>query len=46
MTEDDYWERVRDIRKDEQILYDERYTTAGECPDNYRNRESNDDQPF
>ena len=30
MTEDDYWERVRDIRKDEQILYDKRYTTAGE----------------
>ena len=46
MTEDDYWERVRDIRKDDQILYDKRYTPAGEYPDNYRNRESNDDQPF
>ena len=43
MTEDDYWERVRDIHKDDQILLDERYTPAGECPDNYRNRESNDD---
>ena len=32
MTEDDYWERVRDIRKDEQILLDERYTPAEENP--------------
>lgn len=39
MTEDDYWERVRDIRKDEQILYDERYTPPEENPDNWRNQE-------
>ena len=38
---DAYWERVRDIRKDNKILYDPRYTPAEECPDNYRNRESN-----
>ena len=36
MTEDDYWERVRDIRKDDQILYDKRYTPPEENPDNYR----------
>lgn len=36
MTEDDYWEMRRDIRKDEQILYDERYTPAKENPDNWR----------
>lgn len=36
MTEDDYWERVRDIRKDEQILYDDRYTPPSENPDNWR----------
>lgn len=35
MTEDDYWERVRDIRKDEQILFDECYTPAEENPDNW-----------
>ena len=35
MTEDDYWERVRDIRKDEQILYDKRYTPAEENPLNH-----------
>ncbi|WP_185963385.1 hypothetical protein [Corynebacterium guaraldiae] len=40
---DAYWERVRDIRKDNKILYDPRYTPAGECPDNYRNREDNND---
>lgn len=39
MTEDDYWERVRDIRKDDEILYDERYTPAEENPNNWRNRE-------
>ena len=32
MTEDDYWERVRDIRKDDQILYDKRYTPKEENP--------------
>ncbi|OFP21977.1 hypothetical protein HMPREF2996_02445 [Corynebacterium sp. HMSC066C02] len=36
MTEDDYWERVRDIRKDDQILYDERFTPPSENPDNWR----------
>lgn len=41
MTADDYWERVRDIRKDDQILYDERYTPAEENPDNHRNKENN-----
>lgn len=40
---DAYWEMRRDIRKDDQILYDPRYTPAGECPDNYRNREANND---
>ena len=39
MTEDDYWEMRRDIRKDDQILFDERYTPAEECPDNWRNQE-------
>ncbi|OHO60917.1 hypothetical protein [Corynebacterium sp. HMSC036D02] len=39
MTEDDYWERVRDIRKDDQILYDERYTPKEENPDNWRQRD-------
>lgn len=38
MTEDDYWERVRDIRKDDEILYDERYTPPSENPDNWRQR--------
>ncbi|MHA7726204.1 hypothetical protein [Corynebacterium hesseae] len=39
MTEDDYWERVRDIRKDDEILFDERYTPPEENPDNWRNQE-------
>lgn len=39
MTEDDYWERVRDIRKDDEILYDERFTPPEENPDNWRNQE-------
>ena len=32
---DDYWERVRDIRKDDQILYDKRYTPPEENPLNH-----------
>ncbi|MTD91135.1 hypothetical protein [Corynebacterium hiratae] len=39
MTADDYWERVRDIRKDDQILYDERFTPPSENPNNWRNRQ-------
>lgn len=38
MTEDDYWERVRDIRKDDQILFDERFTPSSENPNNWRQR--------
>ena len=36
---DAYWERVRDIRKDDQILYDERFTPPSENPNNWRNRQ-------
>lgn len=36
MTEDDYWEMRRDMRKDDQILFDERYTPPEENPDNWR----------
>lgn len=39
MTADDYWERVRDIRKDDEILRDERFTPPSENPDNWRNRQ-------
>lgn len=39
MTADDYWELRRDMRKDEQILYDERFTPPSENPDNWRNQE-------
>lgn len=39
MTADDYWERVRDIRKDDQILFDERFTPSSENPNNWRNRQ-------
>lgn len=39
MTADDYWERVRDMRKDDEILYDERYTPPENNPDNWRNRQ-------
>lgn len=38
MTEDDYWEMRRDIRKDDKILFDERYTPPSENPDNWRQR--------
>lgn len=36
MTADDYWEMRRDIRKDDEILFDERYTPPEENPDNWR----------
>ena len=36
---DDYWERVRDIRKDDQILLDERYTPPEENPLNHHKGE-------
>ena len=39
MTEDDYWEMRRDIRKDGQILYDERYTPPEENPLNHHKGE-------
>lgn len=39
MTEDDYWEMRHDIRKDDEILFDERYTPPEENPDNWRNQE-------
>lgn len=39
MTADDYWELRRDMRKDDEILYDERYTPPENNPDNWRNRQ-------
>lgn len=39
MTEDDYWERVRDMRKDDEILLDERYTPPEENPNNHHQGE-------
>lgn len=36
MTADDYYELHRDMRKDDAILYDERYTPKEENPDNWR----------
>ena len=38
MTADDYWEMRRDMRKDDEILYDERFTPPEENPDNWRQR--------
>lgn len=38
MTDDDYYEMHRDIRKDDEILYDERFTPPSENPDNWRQR--------
>lgn len=39
MTADDYYELHRDMRKDDAILFDERYTPKEENSDNWRNQE-------